>query len=382
MKSILFILSSYATGGIVSSLISILNSELKNEYKMNTFTLVNEGGNNKLFAHFDIGHNILTTAYRVHRENVSVKFYPVYLTVRIIKVLCSFLGVDFEGWMNKHTCKQINTLNYDYIVAFSEGLATKFVSEIDHPQKIAWIHCDYKRCVKSIATELALYQHFYKIVCVSAFTRQSFVDLFPTLAGKTLFIHNIVDEVNIMEKSLIDISDEHFNTLRFTIVSIGRISSVKRFSLIPQIASELRNLDCVFNWYIIGPADEKDEYETLVENQNRYSTEDCVHILGAKNNPYPYVKRASLLVSLSSSEACPMIFNEAQILNVPILTANFGSAFEFIRDGENGYITSIEGMSGKLCELIKRPELIENIRMKQYDNPNGEILHQLHQLLS
>ena len=50
-----------------------------------------------------------------------------------------------------------------------------------------------------------------------------------------------------------------------------------------------------------------------------HSVENEVICLGNKTNPYPYFKVADLLVSTSSSEACPMIFNEAKILNLPVM---------------------------------------------------------------
>ena len=75
--------------------------------------------------------------------------------------------------------------------------------------------------------------------------------------------------------------------------------------------------------------------------------------MGAKTNPYPYFKAADLLVSTSESEACPMIFNEAKILGTPIVSANFGSSYEFIKQNIDGYVTPIEEMHIVIEKLIK-----------------------------
>ena len=58
--------------------------------------------------------------------------------------------------------------------------------------------------------------------------------------------------------------------------------------------------------------------------------EDNITILGYKDNPYPYIKQSDLLVCLSSSEACPMIFNEAKVLSVPVVSSDFGGVEEFV----------------------------------------------------
>ena len=58
-----------------------------------------------------------------------------------------------------------------------------------------------------------------------------------------------------------------------------------------------------------------------------------------------------LCVSLSTTEACPMVFNEARVLNVPIVTTDFGSAHEFVTDGVDGYIRPIEKIPDVISDI-------------------------------
>ena len=99
-----------------------------------------------------------------------------------------------------------------------------------------------------------------------------------------------------------------------------------------------------------GSAEDTDKIKTAIESNG---VMDKVIMLGARTNPFPYLKRANLLVSTSESEACPMIFNEAKILGTPIVSANFGSAHEFIKQGVDGYISSIEEMHNTISKLIE-----------------------------
>ena len=56
-----------------------------------------------------------------------------------------------------------------------------------------------------------------------------------------------------------------------------------------------------------------------------------------------------------------MIFNEAKILNLPVVTNNFGSAHEFI----------VEGQDGQICSLTVMADVIDNIiRTQKRFNPH------------
>ena len=89
--------------------------------------------------------------------------------------------------------------------------------------------------------------------------------------------------------------------------------------------------------------------------------------MGNKSNPYPYLKKSSLLVALSTTEACPMMFIEAKILNIPILSTNFGSSYEFICNGEDGVISNIESISYCIGQLIGDNDKYLSIKKKTID---------------
>ena len=46
-----------------------------------------------------------------------------------------------------------------------------------------------------------------------------------------------------------------------------------------------------------------------------------------------------------------MVFNEARVLNVPIVTTDFGSAHEFVTDGVDGYIRPIEKIPDVISDI-------------------------------
>lgn len=165
-------------------------------------------------------------------------------------------------------------------------------------------------------------------------------------------------------------------------MSVGRINVVKRFDKIPSIARFLVDKGCKFRWYIIGHNFADDVYKSLLNSIVSESVEEYVCYLGNKFNPYPYLLNSDLLVSLSSTEACPMIFNEAKVLQVPVLTTDFGSAYEFINEGINGEIKPIEEISFTLYKLITDTKyynsLLDGMRMSEFTSANTyEALYEL-----
>lgn len=379
---ILFVIPSFNTGGTVSSLVSIINSQFSSLYDIDVFS-IKKSGSNETLSFYDIGLNDAISAVHCGFSSLTkkerIKFSLLKILLRI-----PFIGSFINRHVEKMTIRRIEKKNnYDYVVAFQEDYTTRFVKNFHCEKKIAWVHCDYAYAIDKSKSELELYSDYYRIVCVSNYTRKEFVNRYPSLGNRTIAIHNLFDASIIKEKSAITIEDSQFESSAFSILSVGRISAVKQFSLIPSIAADLLSRNLLFKWYIIGNANYQDELQKLNNEIEKYGVQDCVLYLGGKNNPYPYFVKSDLLVCLSKSEACPMVFNEAKVLRLPILSTDFGSSYEFIEEGKNGFITSIEQIPVKLEELIINKESLYNMKkasLADADDSNGIILSQLRQL--
>ena len=77
-----------------------------------------------------------------------------------------------------------------------------------------------------------------------------------------------------------------------------------------------------------------------------------------------------------------MIFNEAKILNVPVVTTDFGSSYEFISDGESGVITTINEIDNVLFEVISNTSFYQMLKnnMAHLKYSNASIIQSLHSL--
>ena len=83
--------------------------------------------------------------------------------------------------------------------------------------------------------------------------------------------------------------------------------------------------------------------------------------MGPKHNPYPYLARADLFVSTSSTEACPMVFIESKILNIPIISSDMFTAEEFVTNGKDGFVVPVKKIAEIIELLIVNPELYQSL---------------------
>lgn len=356
MKKVLIVVPGCGTGGILTSLIALLNSTFVNRYSVNIFIMNGYGEFlDPTIAKYDIGCNYWMS--KVYSYVFNAKGWKkIVLSCYKILFRIPKLGKTIVENIESSTIRKIEKLEYDCVISFQESVSLQFVSKFRNPNKVAWIHCDYSRIFTNKHEEMAIFSKYSKIVTVSNYTKNTFCQLLPQLTERVVTIYNIMDTDAILAKAEKGIDDNRFTTDKFTIISVGRISEVKQFHLIPEIALKLKSKGYLFKWYIIGGINEPEAANKLHQAIMSNKIDDCVICLGNKANPYPYFKAANLLISTSYSEACPMIFNEAKILNLPVLANNYGSAYEFIKEGKDGMI----------CPINQMAEVIGNIYNKKY----------------
>lgn len=382
-KRILFIVTYLSTGGIIRSLQNFLNKYDSSGYEVDVFSMVHYGVYKGELKNCNLlPRSKWIEASVAHFENRSGMGKIGSL---IVKIADKVTGYKVQKYLLKQVgLGLLKQKQYDAVIGFSEGLPTLLVSMLNHPNKIAWIHCDYASYwnLNGKQTELAIYERMQHVVCVSEFTRDSFLNIYPTLKNKTSSIYNIIDDVMMQSMSKMPIDDTFDNNF-FNIVSVGRIDPVKRLSIIPELARRVIDAGCNIRWYVIGPKGSESEVNLLNENMKKNDVEGIVILLGEKSNPYPYIAEADLLVNTSISEACPYVINEAKILGVPVICTDFGSAKEFIEYGTNGYYEPIGKVVDRMVYLINNPheikKLKDNLSVFKYDNNN--ILHQIESLL-
>ncbi|MBO5847939.1 MAG: glycosyltransferase [Bacteroidales bacterium] len=364
-------------GGVIRGLQNMLALLPKEKYEIDVLPMGYSDNNNVSLSNCNIldDNFILTSLTAVFDQTTNYKHRHKLIFSKVLLSFSNKLGkrAKFENWLFKYSAKKYQ--NYDKVIAYQEGLCTRFVQYINSPNKIAWIHCDYSERKKHILySEEKIYSKFQHIICVSKFTLENFVKIYPSLSERSLHIYNILDKKYIREKALLteDFSQNKNNSVQ--IVSIGRIDPVKQFHLIPKIISQMIKLGANnFKWILIGNIEDKNTYNHIEKELLKYNIDNNHFVfIGSKFNPYPYIKNSDILVSTSSSEACPFVVNEARVLGIPVVSNCYPSIYEFINDGKNGRICTIEEMPNVLSDIIANKEKLTLLKQEtindDYDN--------------
>ncbi len=387
-KKILFCIQSFQVGGIQRALEHLLSKLDYNLYDVDIFCSLHSGPYKRVFAGYNIlKQNRFLWALSVNYRELSG--YRKYLAIifKTISRVLGYIGLDIFDFTLRSVANDISKKDYDTVVAFSEGCVTRMVSYINCPKKIAWIHIDYKRLLHYDSNgkneNREIYEKFYKIVSPSLYSKGSLVEIYPDLEDKFIAIKNIFNEDKINQPSLDEtILDDKFNNDLFTIISVGRVCYEKRFFEIPAIAAKIKSMQSsLFRWYIVGSG--SDVEVAYVKNMiEEHDVSDCVILLGAKDNPYPYIYKSNLLVVTSISETFSYVIAEAKILGVPIVTTDFNTAYEVVND-DSGIILPIDSIQDGAIKMMNDKNYYLSLKNKlsNYTYDNSDSINCINDLL-
>ena len=258
--------------------------------------------------------------------------------------------------------------SYDVMVAFLEGPSTKILSYCDNPacRKLAWVHTNLKKShrteifYKYFEEEKTAYERYDQIVFVSEAARAAFGKLFgEKLIQNTTVCYNPLDAEKI--RKLAEAYEVPHD--KFTICAVGRVIPEKGFLRLTNICERLVEDGRDFSLNIVGDGNEFDRLEEMAEN---YNLEKWEHLVGFRENPYPYIKNADLFVCPSLNEGYNLAISEAVILGVPVISTDCSGIRENLGDGKWGCI--VENRKETLYQAISRcfdePEFFNKLKKK------------------
>ena len=268
--------------------------------------------------------------------------------------------------------------SYDTICVMSEASAFReVVAKSACPRKIQWVHIDYCewRNKNSWTMEITkndedLYQHYNKIVLLSENIKDTFSELYPSLTGKLVVNPNLLPVETIKKKA--GESDDK-NLVHF--VTVGRVDYQKGYDRLFDILESLIENGYRFYWTIVGDGE---DYQQLSKRVLDSKLEPYVRMIGARSNPFPYVKKADVFALVSRYEGLPNTIYEAMILGTPVIATNVGGVSSQIEDNVNGWIVenTSEAIYAGIENILKHPEQIRRFKesLESYEYKNDEIL--------
>lgn len=383
-KKVIIVMPSLYLGGAERSLIGLLESFDYDNYEVSLFLYRQEG---ELLGDIPDKVNILPEidAYRTFDVPVSSlvrKGKLSYLRSRVAAkirswMFCSFHRQPMDVWLQlQNISRSLQPKlpdipgKYDLGIMFS-GFPDTLVNKVNAKVKMAWFHTDYDQVVPDPEYDLKTYRKIDWIVGVSDLCTEKIRRRYPSISNKVITIENILGEVSIRKNAVQDVSDMEAAEDEISLLSIGRFCAAKNFDNVPEINSILHQLGWKTKWFLIGYGSD----ESLVKEKiAQWKMEDSVILLGKKNNPYPYIKRADYYIQPSRYEGKCVAVREAQILGIPVIITDYESSKDQLRDGIDGCIVPMdnqacaEGISQILSNSSLRNRLISNCLKEDFKN--------------
>lgn len=334
-KRIIFVNGHMNVGGVEKTLLDLLTSLDPARYEVDLL-LLEQAGDYK---------QAIPAHVHVKELNVSETYGPFYSTLWKLckrlqfKLMAYRILLTFACLMGKKVLVALRPLfqlnnRYDYAIAYRPGGSADIVAyTLRSDRKLLWWHhgeCNYS--VAEVEAVLPVWKHFNHIISVSEACKKMLQRSFPPLADKMEKMHNMIKPKCLQYLAGTDNPYSHSEDT-FVLITVGRLYIEKHIENVVDAAQMLQSKGCDnFCWYIVGDGDLYDDIQAKI---HAAQLEDKVVLLGAKVNPYPYIKYADVLVHTSYVEAQCTTVLEAMSLGTPCVMTRTTNPQDFTEDGVN-----------------------------------------------
>lgn len=375
MKKVLIIGMSLNVGGAEKSLVNLLNLMDKEKYNVDLLlfqhqgvflkqipdwvNVIEEPTINVLFQSMKVTLNDPQRSYK--KVSLAIKRY-FYTALERIKWK-QFDRIRLHRWLDYY--KELipsNATKYDVGIAYAGGeTAYYLVDKTECRKKVYFFHSDYSKINIDKKLEEQYVDAVDQVVTISEACKNSLQNLFPNQREKICVLQNLSSPKLINQLSCAFYPNEYReNENKAVIISVGRLINIKGYDIAIRAAKLLKERGIKFVWYVVGEGEERSNLEKDIKN---FQLDEEFVLLGLKENPYPYIRNASILVQPSRFEGKSVVLDEAKILNKPIVVTAYNSAEDQIDNGVTGLIAEMtpEGLAEKVSQMLTDSILQESI---------------------
>ena len=388
-KRILFVMSRMSIGGSQKSLVNALSVI---DYERYDVTLYVRENKTELVSELSDYVKVTVNTNKRRYEHTPYTLLLYFFTRFFCKIgkkdLANQLDAKSRNYIvkrktnyeKKHYSDILNQ-KYDIAISYLQGYTCKFTYDCVKADKMI---CFYHNSTDALPDIHKEYLHkFEKVVVVSEETQSFLSNRYPEISNKIFVIKNLIDIDKIKNKAQEEIINKESNVKY--LCTCGRISPEKGYDIAVKTAEILKNQGYNYRWFFIGDGP---DFQKISNEVKICGLESNVHLLGSKENPYPWIAQCDIYVQPSYEEAQGLTMIEAQVLHKPIVSTRTVGAKTIIADNVTGLLCDItaEALSESIERLIDDKSLCErlaeNIAQIDYHNYNQQIKKQWNKLLA
>jgi len=280
------------------------------------------------------------------------------------------LNEEQRLWLNWRGIVHENPKKYDIAVSYMNGFPGYYViDKVSAKWKVLWIHTEYEKLHYDRGFDAPFYEACSEIITISDACRDSFLRVFPEHRDKIHVLQNITLASDILARG--DAGDApEFEGAELRILSMGRLHEAKQFNLAIGAAAQLKRQGVRFRWLVVGEGEERQALQNQIDAEGL--REDFL-LVGLRENPYPYLNRCDLFVQTSLYEGKSIAVEEAKIFGKPIISTDYPTVYDNLRDGETGLIVPMkaEAIAAAVSRVLQDPGLKERLAANLRAEPQG-----------
>lgn len=363
-QKVLFVVDEQMYGGVSIVLRNILKSINYAKCEVDVLILHNRG--DAIVGHIPEQVGVLygTSFFEVIDTNIQtiLKSGNVKNIISKLKLVYTMKHKKIEKYIQKERGK-ILTRAYDVEIAFKDGFCALFTACGESNKKVSWLHIDYNT-YDCTGRYRELFQEVYKridtVVAITQDVQDTFNDIYHC-EDKCIILPNLIDSHEIIEQSKQE--EIYFPKDRTHFICVGRLAPQKAYPRLLTQLGKLKQEHILTNemLHIIGDGEQQAYIEELIR---QYHLEENIELLGYKQNPYPYIRKADMLLLPSLYEGLGLVLYEALILKVPCLATKIADIHTTLENGKYGIITenSDEGVYKALKTILQDKTILQTYK--------------------
>ena len=372
MKKVLFLCSSYRSGGAERGFVSLLNALPLDKMEAHVMVIEEEGlFKEQLPENIIVKHapkNLVVAGARI-KSSYFWKYASISSTLKkvtsIVKgkfvIKKEKISSEQYFWREFKNIIPENEEMYDAVISFMAGICNYYaIDKVNAKKKFLWVHSDYNKMLSNAKYDELYFTAADKVATISSICVDALTQNFPALKEKFILVENVSPASLIIKKSKEKVDEIQPGKYDYIISSVGRLHEVKGYDMAVEAARIMKDRGLNFCWNIIGEGEQRPALEKKIKE---YGLEDNFKLLGLRANPYPYVANSTIFVMTSRYEGKSIALDEAKILCKPIMSTIYPSVYDNIQNGVDGVLAEQNpvDIANAIESLCKNKELRQEI---------------------